>query len=186
MRLAEPTGLTVSSVDYLPRTIKVEQQILTPAVGAPQLTTRLKTKASYRTIPVSTDVIEALARHLEMYGPGPGSVIFTDAKGNTIRRQRLSEIMNAAALAAGVSATYHDFRHFAASRFLSAGVSVRATAEVLGHSPTELLHTYAHFMHSVEDRVRVVMRASAQSNVPQMCPIRFPSERFRCSEGVRR
>jgi integrase len=165
LRLAEACGLTVGSVDFLRRTITVERQLITPAAGVPYLTTRLKTRASYRTIPVPSSVIDTLARHLEVYGAGPEGVIFTcvpnrgahSGQAHFLPRGRVVEFTRTAARRAGVDATFHSLRHYAASRFLSHGVSVRAAADVLGHSPSVLLNTYAHFMAADEDRVRDVM-----------------------------
>jgi integrase len=157
MRRGEATGLTVPQVNFLRRTIRVDRQVVTPSAGVPYLTTRLKTKASYRTIPVTEGVIEVIARHLEVYGSRADGAVFTTEQGELIRGNRIARMTTAAAAVAGVDATFHSMRHTVASRFLSQGVSVKATADVLGHSPAELLKTYAHFMKTDEDRVREVM-----------------------------
>jgi integrase len=157
LRLGEATGLTVPSVGFLRRTLKVERQLVSPNGAPSHLTTRLKGKRSYRTIPMSAGVLDVVARHLEVYGPGPDDVVFTDGHRNYITRRQVATVTAAATRRAGVDATFHSLRHYAASRFLSHGVSVKATAQILGHSPAELLRTYAHFVADDEDRVRAVM-----------------------------
>lgn len=57
-------------------------------------------------------------------------------------------------------ARFHDTRHTYASVLLSGGVSVAAAAEYLGHSPAELLRTYAHLMPADHDRARSVVQSA--------------------------
>jgi integrase len=79
---------------------------------------------------------------------GPGFVpVFTDDKGNPIRRQRWNEIWNRAAQAADLppGATPHDLRHYYASLLIAKGGSVKAVQVMLRHrTATETLNTYAH------------------------------------------
>ena len=58
---------------------------------------------------------------------------------------------------------FHGVRHTYASTLLSGGVSVAAAAEYLGHTPGELLRTYAHLMPADHDRARTVVQAAFAS-----------------------
>ena len=51
-------------------------------------------------------------------------------------------------------------RHTFASVLLSGGVSVAAAADYLGHSPAELLKTYAHLVPADHERARSVVQAA--------------------------
>ena len=48
----------------------------------------------------------------------------------------------------------------ATNLLLSGGVSVAAAADYLGHSPAELLRTYAHLVPQDHDRARSIVQAA--------------------------
>ena len=62
LRPGELLGLTVDRVDFLRRSVRVDQQ----GAGEP-----LKTEASYRTVPLHDVVADALAAHLARFSPHP-------------------------------------------------------------------------------------------------------------------
>lgn len=70
LRQGEAFGLALDRVDFLRRTVRVDQQVILADKQPPELTPELKSQASYRTIPMPTVVAEALARHLEQFPPG--------------------------------------------------------------------------------------------------------------------
>ncbi len=52
----------------------------------------------------------------------------------------------------------HALRHYYASAFLEAGVSIRAVSEYVGHSdPGFALRVYAHLMPTSDERARQAM-----------------------------
>jgi integrase len=66
-----------------------------------------------------------------------------------------------AAASAGVRATTHDLRHFAASALISGGASVKQVQAFLGHASAVItLRTYAHLFPGDEDRTRTVLDAA--------------------------
>jgi integrase len=69
LRQSEATGLTVDRVDWLRRSLTVDRQLVTVKSGGTILGPP-KTSRSYRKVPLADAVVEALARHLEKYGPG--------------------------------------------------------------------------------------------------------------------
>jgi integrase len=155
LRPGEALGLTVDRVDWLRRTVRVDRQLVTvsgarPTFGPP------KTPASVRTVPVPQAVLDALARHLERYSPGPHGLIFTDSKRDPIRRNALGHIWRRAALRAGVDGfTPHDLRHYAASVLIDQGASVKAVQRHLGHASAKTtLDEYAHLWPDSEDTTR--------------------------------
>ena len=160
IRSGEALGLMVDRVDFLRRSIRLEQQLVTIS-GSPPRLGPVKTPASVRTIPVPQMVVDQLALHLEQYQPGPGGLIFTDAKGDPIRRNALGNLWRRAATKAGVEGfTPHDLRHYAASVLIDQGASVKAVQRHLGHSSaTTTLDTYAHLWPDSEDITRRALDA---------------------------
>jgi integrase len=154
LRIGELLGLQVADVDFLRRTIRVERQRLQSGAIAP-----LKTKASRRTVPVGQVVIDALAAHLAEY---PSTeALFVDELGRPLTYRRWKALWKAAAARAGVDATSHDLRHFAASALISGGASVKQVQTFLGHSSATItLRTYAHLFPGDEDRTRDVLDAA--------------------------
>lgn len=84
LRWSEMVALRKDSIDWLGRTIFVDSKITESAgrfhEGAP------KTARSRRAVAVPAFVIEALARHVELFGTGPDGLIFASSTGNPIRR----------------------------------------------------------------------------------------------------
>jgi integrase len=96
--------------------------------------------------------------------------------GAPTRRQRFGETWRKLRTTAALpKARFHDTRHTFASVLLAGGVSVPACAEYLGHSPAELLRTYAHLVPKDHDRARATLQAAFHL----ACPVRVPGGRRR-------
>ena len=159
LRHGEAIGLTIDRLDLPRRLLVVDRQLLRVEAGRPVFGPP-KTARSYRTVPLPDVARDYLAAHLERHGPGTGGVV-VHQKGRPIRRQDFGKIWREVRTAAKMpTARYHDCRHTYASTLLSGGVSVAAAAEYLGHSPGELLKTYAHLMPADHDRARAVVQAA--------------------------
>jgi integrase len=170
LRQGEACGLQVASVDFLRRQLEVVCQLVTPTTGAAVLGPP-KTQASYRTVPLADEVLEALAEHLRTAGPGKDGLIL-HVDGDPIRRNAWGRLWRATTKRAGLPGVrYHDLRHTFASTLLSNSVSIAAVAGWLGHaSPTVTLATYAHMMPVDEDRARSVIAAALRAPVSILCP----------------
>ena len=156
LRQGEAFGLTVDRVDFLRRTLRVDQQ-LTLLAGAPPYLAPPKTEASRRTIPLPNVVVSALAAHLAAFPVGPEGLVFTNDKGQGIRRARFNEVWHRSIADAGLppGPHFHDLRHYYASLLIRHGESVKVVQARLGHaSATETLDTYAHLWPDSEDRTR--------------------------------
>lgn len=171
VRPGEALGLTVDRVDFLRRTVRIDRQLVTtsgkkaPDVPAGKRGKRTaspvefgpcKTPSSVRTIPVPQAVLDELAAHLARFGEGPERLIFTDDKGDPIRRNALGHQWRRAAEKVGiVDRSPHDLRHYAASVLIREGASVKAVQKHLGHaSATTTLDTYAHLWPDAEETTR--------------------------------
>jgi integrase len=171
LRPGELFGLTVDRVNFLKRTITVNQQLVRDRTnGGVKLTPKLKTKTSYRDVPMAPTVIDAMAAHLDAYGPHPEmDLVFTSEWGGPIQQFPFSQMFENARLRAGIPEwrwkddaeppTPHDLRHFYASMLLrsarSSRNSIRVVQERLGHASAQVtLDTYGHLFSDEEDRTR--------------------------------
>jgi integrase len=159
LRQGEAFGLTCDHVDLRRREIEIVQQLVLvpgrdPFFGPP------KSDSSFRTIPLPDFVVEAIKRHRRDYGAGPHGLLFTNDRGEPIRRTRFSEVwrraVGDAALVAGIR--FHDLRHYYASLLIHHGESVKTVQSRLGHlSATETLDTYGHLWPDSEERTRAAV-----------------------------
>jgi integrase len=156
LRQGEVFGLTADRVDFMRRALRVDRQLWTPRAGAPVLAP-LKTKNSYRTVALSSLVIDTLAAHLAAWGTGEHDVVF-HIEGRPVSRAMGGVYLRRAGKATGVTGrTWHDLRHYHASTLLSRGVSPALVAERLGHDVKTLLATYTHVIRRDEERVRTIV-----------------------------
>jgi integrase len=176
LRVSEATGLTVDRSGLAPPsprpTVTVDRQLVTPSrqpvhLGPP------KRRASRREVPLPRVAVEALAAHLAAYPPQPRELmvrdaagrertetvqlVFTDDRGEPVRRSALSRVWRPAVEATGLpeGTTYHDLRHYYASLLIRHGESVKVVQARLGHATAaETLDTYSHLWPDSEDRTR--------------------------------
>jgi integrase len=82
----EAFGLTATHVDFLRRTVRVDQQLVSLQGTAPYLAPP-KTAASHRTVPVPQLVVDALADHVAKFPPGDDGLLFTNRDGKPLEPQ---------------------------------------------------------------------------------------------------
>jgi len=159
LRQGEVFGVEVPHVDFLRKSLVVEQQlVLLP--GAPPVVSPLKTPASYRTIPLGKVVVDALAAHLAAFPVGKSGLVFTDDDGKPLRRDAFNRVWRAAVAEAKLpkGTKFHDLRHYFASLLIRHGESVKVVQERLGHArAAETLDTYSHLWPDSEDRTRAAV-----------------------------
>lgn len=107
-----------------------------------------------RIVPLSSLAIEVLAqqrfRQAEdafkaAEGYASEGFVFADVFGRPLRPNDFTNAFRKIAKRAGVKKRLHDARHWTGSHLLAAGVDVRTTATLLGHStPQTTLNVYAH------------------------------------------
>lgn len=155
LRAGEAAGLTLDRINFLRKTVTVDQQLnLKTGQLAPP-----KTQCSRRTVPLADPVAAELSAHLAEFGAGRYGLLFRGARGAPLRPHTFYDTWGAAVASAGMEGTrFHDLRHTYASTLLSAGVSVVAVAEYMGHqSATVTLDTYGHLMPADVDRAQAAV-----------------------------
>jgi integrase len=189
LRPSEVFGLEVECVDFLRRTIRVRQQLVTSIepgnmayLGEP------KTPHSDRTVPVTAATVDMLAAHLADFPAREVEVedridprhplrriarrVFTTSRGEPVKRSSWSGAWVPAARKAGFPARtgMHCCRHLYASALIRFGESVKTVQHLLGHSsPAITLNVYAHLWPDSDDRARQAIEA-AFADVPSPCP----------------
>ena len=159
MRQGEVLGLTRDKLRLLGAhpVVVVDRQLLTRTRAGTEFGP-LKTRASYRTIPLPAVVVDAMNEHLATYDVAPEGLVFTLA-GQPITRQAFGHVWRPAAKAAGLNAStgpgMHALRHYYASLLIRFGESVKTVQARLGHaSAAETLDTYSHLWPDSDDRTR--------------------------------
>jgi integrase len=160
LRQGEAFAISTSSIDFLRRVLEVEQQVVMINGVGPQLAPP-KTEASRRTLPLPQVVLDALAAHLATFSAGAHGLLFTDGRGQPLRRDSFGRkvwrpAVQAVGLHAGVG--FHALRHYYASLLIRHGESVTTVQARLGHKTAkETLDTYSHLWPDSEDRTRAAV-----------------------------
>lgn len=159
LRLGEVFGVQLDRIDFLRRSLVVDQQLLTPGSGPAELAPP-KTSSSVRTVPLADVVVAELSEHVRKFPPVDGFV-FTTELDRPVRRSTFHSAWARATKVAGAEGIrFHDLRHFYASALIASGCSVKAVQAALGHaSATETLETYSHLWPDDEDRTRAAIQS---------------------------
>jgi integrase len=159
MRQGEIFGLTRNRLRLLGTNpvVTVDRQLLTRLNRVTEFGP-LKTRASYRTIPLPVTVVDALNSHLAARDIGDDDLIFT-LDGRPITRQAFGHVWRPVAKVAGLNQAtgpgMHALRHYYASLLIRYGESVKTVQARLGHaSASETLDTYSHLWPDSDDRTR--------------------------------
>lgn len=158
LRQGELFGLRLSHVDFDNLTIRIDQQIQIHD-GRPR-PVPLKTEASYRTVPVTEGVLDAIRDQVDRYGLGPDGLIFTGRTGKPLRRNSMHDVFRPVVeeLHLPPRQRMHALRHFYASMLIRGGSSVKVVQARLGHrTAQETLETYGHLWEDDDDRTRAIV-----------------------------
>src|SRR3954451_1039884 len=134
LRLGEAAGLQPGDVDFLRRTIAIRRQMQ----GENAATTRpMPPKyGSERVVYAPAELIDTLAAHVRLTGPGRDDFLFVTGDGGPHNRNTAGEQWRRIRQAAGLDDCYtrHDLRHFYASGLIASGCDVVTVQRALGHS----------------------------------------------------
>jgi integrase len=149
LRWEEATGLDGRHVNFLRRTITVEQ-----ALGRDRQIKPPKTRAGYRDVPLTDELTEGLSRHVVNLA----KPVFQQPNGERFDysnwRSRVWVPAVKAANLADPQPTPHDCRHTYASWLGEQGVSPQDLAALLGHSDWRMVQRYVHSSEARMDRAR--------------------------------
>ncbi|MGW2566903.1 tyrosine-type recombinase/integrase [Streptomyces sp. NPDC001537] len=154
LRPGELFGLQVRHIDFLRRTVKVEQQVQRNYPGV--VVCPPKTRRSYRTVPVPQTVIDAVALHLKKHPAGTDGFLFAgpvnaDHFADTVWRPAVK----AAGLPKGTR--IHDLRHTYASVLIKHGKGPKTVAARLGDTVAVAMETYSHLFPDEDEDTRAAV-----------------------------
>jgi integrase len=169
LRPSEARGLRVCDVDFLRREVHVRGQLVRTA-GRGEVYGPPKTPESVRTVPVTAEVIEAIAAHLAEHRPGASGTahLLVTGRGKHLDRGTARFAWDRANLAVfdGPRWRLHDLRHHFASELLAQGVDVVTVAALLGHSNAQtVIETYARPTEDSAEAARAAMLRRARAAV---------------------
>lgn len=151
LRRSEARGLQWKHIDFNNKTLTVSQQVLNPSnsnASTEWYISSTKTEASNRTIPISTTLLNDLAKlkktneRLSKFK----QTWFVLGDDVPMATGRMYFYRDKYAEKAGIRRIrLHDFRHSCASALISGAAPITAVSNFLGHSETtETLETYTH------------------------------------------
>jgi integrase len=164
LRPGELFGLTVNRVDFLRRSVKVDQQLArVSGQDAAVALGPLKTASSYRAVPLAGAASDVLAAHLSCWpAGGEPALVFTNERGGPVQQHPFAVVWEVGRERAGLPswATPHDLRHYYASLLIRSGASVKVVQRRLGHASAKTtLDIYGHLWPDDEDRTRAAIDA---------------------------
>jgi integrase len=165
LRSGEIRGLRLARVDFLRRTMLVDQQLVYEK-GKGLYFDELKTGAGLRTLPLNQRVVDVLAAYVKRNpvprsGPGVG-LIFTMPAAGLIGESTIDYALKSICKRAGVEPRHwHELRHHYASVLIAGGENPKVVQKRLGHKDVmTTLRTYAHLFAEAEEKTRDVLDAA--------------------------
>lgn len=157
LRLGEASGLQVTDIDFLGRTINVRRQV--QGSGRSSVMVKAPKDQSERTIYAPTELMTVIGQHLEQFGAwvddSGAQWVFTNGGTPFVRATAGARFRRARESAELSDFTLHDMRHFYASGLIASGCDVVTVQRALGHSsPSVTLDVYSHLWPSAEDKTR--------------------------------
>lgn len=137
LRCSEILGLTWSDIDFQNKIIHVTKQwkhLKDGTIGYGQL----KTKNSYRDVPISTEIVSVLKKYKETHPIISISNRVAPFGVGTITRRFNPTLLRIC------GTTVHGLRHSYATLLIYNGVDFKTTAKILGHTVEMTIKTYSH------------------------------------------
>ena len=161
LRKGELRGLQWKYINFEKKTIHIKYQIPSRFDIADYKLTKLKTKASDRTLPIPNRLFEWLTL---LYEQNKQYINFSEewfVFGNIlpISKEKIKDRKDKNSQQANIkNIRVHDFRHSCASFLINNGASIVLVAKYLGHSNIqETLRTYAHMYKDELDEMAKII-----------------------------
>lgn len=141
LRRGELLGLKWKDIDLNSGIIRVQRQVA--RIDGEVVEAPLKTKNSYRNIPISGDAVEILNAQKKK---AAGEYVFPSPSGGPISPDSVGNMLHRVLKRAGLpKVRFHDLRHTFATLALQNGIDIKTVSSMLGHySAGFTLDTYTH------------------------------------------
>jgi integrase len=161
LRWGELIALRPHHIDFLRRTISVEQTIVEVSrkhspTGQRMIVKDYPKDNEFRTLRVSEALLQAVARRIEALGLGRDDLLFPSteiAGGNPISRNTFrTRVWLPALRSSGLDfhVRIHDLRHAHASWLLAGGADIQVVKERMGHSSITTTQKYLHTLPNAD------------------------------------
>jgi integrase len=176
MRRGELIGLKWSDIDFKKKRLEVNRQVQRTDEGL--IFKQPKSKAGYRVIPITTDVVKQLKKQkirqsekklaLGSNYNGELDLICSNMVGNPIEPTKIYKYYKEISRAADLpEIRFHDLRHTFATLFLQSNGNIKTLQQILGHSSISVtMDTYSHVTDEMLDSAakNIEMMYKANSN----------------------
>lgn len=138
-----------------------------------------------RTVTLPIHLVSVLDEHVEKFAqPGRSGLLFPNAEGEQLTRQKFYEAFKARARAAGCpKVSPHSLRHFAGTAYAQVGGTTREIMDYLGHSSMDVAIGYQHTTASRPEFLAAAMAAMATVTTPETPAETAPGETEDQGEG---
>jgi integrase len=163
LRWGELVALRSRHVDFLRRLLSVEETVVEVSKRNSPTGERMVFKPypkddEFRTLRVSQDLLDLLARRIERMGLGRDDLLFpsTQERGdvplsrNTFRTRYWLPALARAGI--DFQVRFHDLRHAHASWLLAGGADLKSIMERLGHAQIQTTQKYLHTLPEADDK----------------------------------
>ena len=177
LRWGELIALRPRHIDFLRRTISVEQTIVEVSrkhspTGERMIVKDYPKDNEFRTLRVSETLLTRIARRIEQLRLGHDDLIFAStetAGGNPISRNTFrTKVWLPALERSGVDfpVRMHDLRHAHASWLLAGGADLKSVMERMGHAQIMTTQKYLHTLPDADDKALAAFEAVRQRSTP--------------------
>jgi integrase len=154
LRFGELAAIRTDDLDFLRRTVRVDEQLARQGTGK-MVPSPLKTWKAQRTIGIPKFLVEELASHISAF-PSESDLIFSMPRGGPLDYSRFrARYWNPAVVTSvGSPCTPHNLRHTHVAMLIAQGESPRYIADRLGHESTRtVFDVYGHLYEGVDEAV---------------------------------
>jgi integrase len=154
LRIGEILGLSRDDLNEQNLTLTIEKQYKRVGKNTKHGSGTLKTKNSYRTIPISTRVLTAIKKYEAEYPINIDGRIF-----NLTNTSSVASLLSKNYKSLGYNISVHELRHTYATLLISKNVDFKTVAKLMGHSVQETIRTYSHVTDEMMDKATMTIRS---------------------------
>lgn len=152
LRIGEILGLKYSDIDTINNTLSVSKQFKKMHDGKFGIG-ELKSSNSYRTIPISTELVEKITAYKFLNDHNEDNLIFNfgDKKSfQTIMNKRIKDF--------GFNICLHELRHTYATKLVKSGLDLKTVAYLMGHTVKMTIEVYSHVNNDMLNAARNIIK----------------------------
>ena len=154
LRIGEILGLSWNDIDELNLLINIRKQLKRIGENSKHGIRTLKSENSYRSVPLSPNILSALKTYDNKYPRNIDGRIF-NLTNTTSVATRLAYLYKSL----GYKISVHELRHTYATILISKGIDFKTVAKLMGHSVEQTLKTYSHVTDEMMSRATMTIRS---------------------------